>query len=94
MGDNPDHRTIDVLKKNGITTNHKGRQLSRDDFSVFDYIFCMDRENVANVKRVQPQSAKAKVLLFGEYDPLKELIIEDPYYGKVYSPSKHPPRIN
>ena len=29
---------------------------------------------------LKPKNATAKIKLLGEYDPQKELIIEDPYY--------------
>jgi low molecular weight phosphotyrosine protein phosphatase len=42
VGSSPDSRTIKVLKQNGISTQHKARQLSPQDFNEFDYILCMD----------------------------------------------------
>lgn len=71
------------MKKHGITMNHIARQVTKDDFQTFDYILCMDESNLRDLKRKsnQVKDCKAKIELLGTYDPQKQLIIEDPYYG-------------
>ena len=32
------------------------------------------------LKKLKPKDATAEIKILGEYDPKKELIIEDPYY--------------
>ncbi|ORZ34072.1 phosphotyrosine protein phosphatase I superfamily [Catenaria anguillulae PL171] len=81
IGSTPDERSVETCLANGVPVKHTARQVSKADFDEFDYIFCMDRENLANLKRIQPKSSKAVVRMFGEYDPQKQLIIKDPYYG-------------
>ena len=34
----------------------------------------------SNINRRKPSGSNAVIKLLGEYDPQKELIIEDPYY--------------
>ncbi|KAH7149214.1 low molecular weight phosphotyrosine protein phosphatase [Dactylonectria estremocensis] len=84
-GDSPDSRTLDTLEAHGIDDyDHMARRFSTRDFESFDYIFAMDRSNLADLQRLQrgnPDS-KAKVMLFGEYSGGKRAeIVSDPYYG-------------
>ncbi|KAI9207793.1 phosphotyrosine protein phosphatase I superfamily [Polychytrium aggregatum] len=83
VGDYPDSRTIQVCKAHGVSINHRGQQVSVSDFAKYDYLLCMDDSNLSNLMSIKPASSKAKVQLFGEYDPEGERIIEDPYYGGV-----------
>lgn len=86
-GDPPDHRTIEVCKKNlgkecpPIT--HRGRKITQDDYYKFDYILGMDDSNISNAKSIAPKDATAIVDYLGRFDPEKVLIIEDPYYGGI-----------
>lgn len=43
----------------------------------------MDDSNISNAKAVAPKDATAIVEYLGRFDPQKELIIEDPYYGGI-----------
>ncbi|XP_074676066.1 low molecular weight phosphotyrosine protein phosphatase isoform X1 [Strix aluco] len=83
IGSSPDYRGQACMKKHGITMNHIARQVTKDDFQTFDYILCMDESNLRDLKRKsnQVKDCKAKIELLGSYDPQKQLIIEDPYYG-------------
>lgn len=90
IGDFPDTRTIDVCKEHGVPIDHVGRQICNGDFEAFDWILVMDqvreihqlfKENLRNVERVKPVNSKAKVQLFGDFDPEGDKIIKDPYYG-------------
>ena len=81
-GQGPNERTLRTLKKFGITDyKHKVRQITTQDFDKFDYIFGMDHENMSDLDNVKPKNCKAKTVMLGEYDPEKELIIVDPYFG-------------
>lgn len=83
-GELPDKRSIAVAKKYGIDlTTQRARQFSIDDFSVFDYIYVMDKSNYENVCRLAPNNeAKQKVqLILNEYHPDKNMEVPDPYYG-------------
>ncbi|KAK9472152.1 phosphotyrosine protein phosphatase I superfamily [Dipodascopsis tothii] len=85
VGESPDHRSAQVCRIHGVPIDHSARQVSKQDFSRFDYIFAMDANNLADLKRIQPRSSKAKVVLFGEYgyDSSFPKIVQDPYYGGV-----------
>ncbi|XP_073731572.1 low molecular weight phosphotyrosine protein phosphatase isoform X1 [Misgurnus anguillicaudatus] len=83
IGSLPDHRGLACLRKHGIETDHRARQITKDDFMKFDHILCMDESNLRdlNKKASSVNKCKAKIELLGCYDPEKQLIIQDPYYG-------------
>ncbi|XP_037607252.1 low molecular weight phosphotyrosine protein phosphatase isoform X1 [Sebastes umbrosus] len=83
VGRSPDERGLACLKKHGIETSHSARQVTKDDFQSFEYILCMDENNLSelNRKAKQAKDSQAKIELLGSYDPQKQRIIKDPYYG-------------
>lgn len=81
-----DKRGLQVLKKHGIANHHRARQVHEDDFRRFDVIMAFDDSNVEDLNesfKPNDGTARAKVKLFGTYDPKGERIIHDPYYGDV-----------
>ncbi|XP_060908047.1 low molecular weight phosphotyrosine protein phosphatase isoform X2 [Labrus mixtus] len=83
IGSSPDARGLACLRKNGIETSHRARQVTKDDFMSFEYILCMDDSNMSELERraKQVKNYQAKIELLGSYDPEKQRIIKDPYYG-------------
>ncbi|KAM8846409.1 low molecular weight phosphotyrosine protein phosphatase isoform 1-T1 [Synchiropus picturatus] len=83
IGSLPDDRGLACLNNHGIETSHRARQVTKDDFMSFEFILCMDESNLRdlNKKANSVKNYKAKIELLGSYDPQKELIIKDPYYG-------------
>ncbi|XP_076027788.1 low molecular weight phosphotyrosine protein phosphatase isoform X1 [Genypterus blacodes] len=83
-GSTPDARGLACLRKHGIETDHRARQVTKDDFMSFEYILCMDESNLSDLNRkAKPvKNLRAKIELLGSYDPEKQLIINDPYYGR------------
>ncbi|KAF5291765.1 hypothetical protein FQA39_LY14253 [Lamprigera yunnana] len=79
-GNPPDRRARDVLKKHSVEYNGRARQIRRQDYDTFDYIFGMDNDNISDLQGDAPRNCKAKILLLGDYDPEGEKIIRDPYY--------------
>ncbi|KAF3849877.1 hypothetical protein F7725_019596 [Dissostichus mawsoni] len=79
----PDARGLACLRKHGIESSHSARQVTKDDFMKFDYILCMDESNLSELNRKAKavKNGSAKIELLGAYDPEKQLIINDPYYG-------------
>ena len=84
IGHLPDERSIEVAKKYGIDiTDQKARQISSDDFDVFDIIYAMDESNFNNIlalSRSEKDKKKVKMIL-NESNPDKNLNVPDPYYG-------------
>ncbi|XP_038956418.1 low molecular weight phosphotyrosine protein phosphatase-like [Rattus norvegicus] len=83
VGNPPDYRGQHCVKKHGIHMQHIALQIAREDFATFNYILCMDESNLRDLNRKsnQVKNCRAKTELLGSYDPQKQLIIEDPYYG-------------
>ncbi|KAM3603327.1 uncharacterized protein V6R79_020448 [Siganus canaliculatus] len=83
IGNPPDHRGKACMTRHGVPMQHVARQVTKDDFMSFDYILCMDESNLSelNRKAKSVKDYKAKIELLGSYDPQKQHIIKDPYYG-------------
>ncbi|KAM3861552.1 low molecular weight phosphotyrosine protein phosphatase isoform 2-T2 [Diretmus argenteus] len=83
IGNPPDHRGQACMKRHDVPMRHVARQVTKDDFMSFDYILCMDESNLSDLKRKanSVKNSRAKIELLGSYDPQKQLIIKDPYYG-------------
>lgn len=82
IGDEPDPRTMRNATQNGVTINHRGRQLAREDFRHFDLIFVMDQSNLENALKMADDAVHHKVRLMRYHDPLgANLDVPDPYYG-------------
>lgn len=87
--DPPDSRTMATLRENGINDyDHGARQVTKQDFENFDYIFAMDGWNLRDLQKLQRkveskgQKSKAQVMLFGEFNGKSSPEeVEDPYYG-------------
>ncbi|KAE8847539.1 hypothetical protein HRS9122_04446 [Pyrenophora teres f. teres] len=62
VGSSPDSRTMSTLRANNITTyRHAARKFSpRTDFDDFDYVLCMDDENLAHVEALRTDEVKRR----------------------------------
>lgn len=83
-GENPDHRSIEVGKQNGIDISKQiARQFTRKDFDNFDLIFAMDIsvfEELISIAASAEQKSKVYLFLdFAEWNLSSE--VPDPYYG-------------
>jgi protein-tyrosine phosphatase len=86
VGAPPDARATAAAHRRGITLDSAARQVAADDFSRFDLLLAMDRENHAELLRRAPdEAARAKVRLLREFDPASrergDLEVPDPYFG-------------
>ena len=88
VGDNPDPRTMSTLKENGIRGyTHEARKLRLSDFSKFDYILAMDKDNLGVLQRLRERAIAngadkvADVSLFGDFGGRQGEEVIDPYYG-------------
>lgn len=68
------------MKKHNLPYSNKARQIKKDDFKKFDYIFGMDTENISELKDMEPKDGTAKILMLGDFDSEEDRIIRDPYY--------------
>ena len=85
IGDQPDPRTIQTAKKNGVEIWHQARQLSAEDLTGFDYLFAMDEQNKRSILRLPAAGKHAhKIKLMREFDPQGQGDVPDPYYGTMH----------
>lgn len=83
IGEPPDARTVRNALKNGVTVDHCGQQLTIRHLEEYDYVFAMDSQNHASIKRlVNGRSVRAKIDLIRSFDPLDPGgEVPDPYFG-------------
>lgn len=80
-GEPPDRRAIAAARKHGVDlTLLRARQVRTADFSDFDLIVGMDRQNVDDLRRLAPKQSTARIGLW-----LTEALgipdeVPDPYY--------------
>ena len=83
IGKSPDVRASAAATRRGYDLSAlRGRQVSEQDFLVFDYLLAMDQDNLSNLKRICPAGHEHKVTLFLEHSRnFSEREVPDPYYG-------------
>ena len=84
VGRPPDGRAIAVAKRNGVDISHqRARQVSAEDFRRFDHIVALDRENLENLRAMEPGNARARLSLLLDYvEGRAGQAVADPYYGQ------------
>lgn len=81
VGENPDPRTIDVLRRRGIRDFSRARQFRSADFEEFDHIIGMDAANIRDIL-AWPGARPENVSLAASWvDPNSTDPVPDPYYG-------------
>ncbi len=82
VGEPSDGRMRRAAETRGIVIAHRGQQLKREHLRKFDMIFCMDRENLDDARRLTRDPAELqKIQLFRDFDPNGKGDVPDPYYG-------------
>lgn len=70
VGEPPHPQSRKVAQEKGFSIDDlRGRQLSKMDFSLFDYVVAMDRGNVEEMQRLAPPSLAHKIALFMSFAP-------------------------
>jgi protein-tyrosine phosphatase len=85
-GERPDPRMIKAAAKRGYDLRHlRARKLSEEDFSRFDRILGMDRQNLEYLQRkCPPEDLAGKLGLFMDFaGSAQGGEIPDPYYGNA-----------
>jgi protein-tyrosine phosphatase len=82
IGAPPDLRSRRAASRRGIDISGlRARQVTEDDFVLFDLILAMDRENLRELEAMKPANSRASLKLFLEYAPdLNLRDVPDPYY--------------
>ena len=89
VGNPPDERATETARARGIVLEGAAREVRQEDFEDFDLVLAMDRENLANLRRLAPdERARTRTRLLREFDPASaglgvdgDLDVPDPYYG-------------
>jgi protein-tyrosine phosphatase len=82
IGAPPDLRSQRAALKRGVDIGGlQARQVTEDDFTRFDLILAMDRQNLRELEALKPRGSRASVKLFLDYAPHLNLRdVPDPYY--------------
>lgn len=83
VGEPPCDRATRHAARRGYALGGAARQVRTEDFTRFDLILAMDRQNLADLRALAPASARDRVQLFRDYDPEVggPADVPDPYYG-------------
>ncbi len=83
VGNPPDRRMTAAAKRRGIDLVGQARQFEAADFEQFDWVLAMDKDNYANILRLDPTGKyRHKVKLMCEFcRHHSDQEVPDPYYG-------------
>ncbi len=83
LGDPPDPRAIARAGLRGYDlTDLRARQITPEDFEVFDLILCMDHGHHTRLTRLCPEGQRGHIRMFLEFSAAEERDeVPDPYYG-------------
>ncbi len=80
VGNAPDRRMRAAAQKQGLSIEGSARQITAEDLTEFDWIFCMDQDNYDDVIDMGGDHNKTKLLL--SYVGNEEVTeVPDPYFG-------------
>ena len=84
VGHPPDRRAQAVARHHGVEiSGYRGRQVKADDFRRFTHVVALDRDNLADLKRLQPSDGTAALmLLLDAVEGRQGKSVADPYYGE------------
>lgn len=79
----PDARSQKAAARRGYDLSRlRARQVSREDFAVFDHVLAMDQHNLGLLQSLCPQPRHDRLKLFLDFaDGLSLREVPDPYYG-------------
>ena len=73
------------LAKHGISCEGKRAvQVTKTDYQKYDYLLCMDSNNLRNLKRIIGSDPEDKVRLLLDYTDRKGASIADPWYTRDF----------
>jgi protein-tyrosine phosphatase len=83
VGHPPDRRATAVASRNGVDISHlRARQVTPGDFERFDHIIALDRQNLSDLKAMQPIGCRARLsLLLDHVEGREGDAVADPYEG-------------
>lgn len=83
IGHAPDARAASEALKRGYDLSPlRARQVTAQDFELFDYILAMDHQNLSDLQAMSPPGYAGRLCLFLDYLPGGDIReVPDPYYG-------------
>ncbi len=83
IGSAPDPRSQNTARGRGVDLSGlRARRFESSDFTEFDYLLAMDRNNLADMLAIKPADAGASAELMLQYsDAYRAAEIPDPYFG-------------
>lgn len=84
-GEKADPRMIERAEARGILVPSIARKFEIDDFEHYDFIICMDKNNLNNIKKLDHDQKYAdKIFLMTDFiKNKKNQDVPDPYYGST-----------
>jgi len=77
-----DRRALAAAERRGYSMSKiRARRVHEKDFERYDYIFAMDRDNLAMLVDQADAEHHEKIRLFLEFSSGQEAEVPDPYYG-------------
>ncbi|MBM7097226.1 low molecular weight phosphotyrosine protein phosphatase [Bacillus sp. H-16] len=81
VGNPPHEGTQDILRKNNIGSEGlKARQVKENDLTEYDYIICMDAENIGNLTRMKGFKDSGEIARLLDFTEDGEDDVPDPYF--------------
>ena len=81
-GERPDKRARAAAERRGYALSDiRARRIDESDYSTFNYIVAMDRDNLEIVRDRATPEAIARLCLFLDFSAGQESEVPDPYYG-------------
>jgi protein-tyrosine phosphatase len=79
----PDARALAAARARGFDLSSlRARRIVAEDFDRFDLILAMDEDNLADLREIAPDGARAQLGLLLDYAAgRRERAVPDPYYG-------------
>ena len=82
IGRPPDKRAQATAIARGLDMSHlRARQVTRQDFDLFDYILAMDNQNLADLQRMRSADFAGYLGLFLSFGDSRLKEVPDPYYS-------------
>jgi protein-tyrosine phosphatase len=83
VGHPPDPRAQAAARRAGVDIGQlRARRVTAEDFHLFDHVVALDAENLADLRALRPEGAKARLSLLLDHVPGREgQAVADPYHG-------------
>ena len=84
VGHPPDRRAQAVALRHGVDiAGYRGRQVKPEDFRRFTHVVALDRDNLADLKRIRPSDGAAELMLLLDAVAGRHgKSVADPYLGQ------------